>query len=101
MLEKFLPRQEFDSYEDFTANYTVNIPENFNFGFDIVDGWAEENGSHRALVWCDDDGNEKTFTFAEMSRLSNQAANYFKSLGLKLPCSSCASAGNTGSAPRL
>ncbi|PWM52452.1 MAG: acetyl-CoA synthetase [Clostridiales bacterium] len=83
MLEKFLPRQEFDSYEDFKANYTVNIPENFNFGFDIVDGWAEENGSHRALVWCDDDGNEKTFTFAEMSRLSNQAANYFKSLGLK------------------
>lgn len=83
MLEKFLPRQEFSSYEDFKANYTVNIPENFNFGFDIVDGWAAEKGDNRALVWCDDDGNEKIFTFAEMSRLSNQAANYFKSLGLK------------------
>ena len=83
MLEKFLPRQEFDSYEDFKANYKVNIPENFNFGFDIVDGWAQEKGSNRALVWCDDNGNEKVFTFEEMSRLSNQAANYFKSLGLK------------------
>ncbi len=83
MLEKFLPRQEFSSYEDFKANYKVNIPENFNFGFDIVDGWAAEKGDNRALVWCDDDGNEKIFTFAEMSRLSNQAANYFKSLGLK------------------
>ena len=42
MLEKFLPRIDFDSYEDFKANYTVNVPEDFNFGFDIVDGWAKE-----------------------------------------------------------
>lgn len=83
MLEKFLPRIEFDSYEDFKENYKVNAPENFNFGFDIVDGWAKEKPENRALVWCDDDGEERTFTFAEMSRLSNQAANYFKTLGLK------------------
>ena len=82
MLEKFLPRIDFDSYEDFKANYKVNVPEDFNFGFDIVDGWAKEKPENRALVWCDDNGEEKTFTFADMSRLSNQAANYFKSLGL-------------------
>ncbi len=82
MLEKFLPRIDFDSYEDFKANYKVNVPEDFNFGFDIVDGWAKEKPENRALVWCDDDGEEKTFTFAEMSKLSNKAANYFKSLGL-------------------
>ena len=82
MLEKFLPRIDFDSYEDFKTNYKVNAPEDFNFGFDIVDGWAKEKPENRALVWCDDDGEEKVFTFAEMSRLSNKAANYFKSLGL-------------------
>ena len=82
MLEKFLPRTEFDSYEDFKANYRVNIPESFNFGWDIVDGWAKEKPENRALVWCDDNGEEKVFTFADMSRLSNKAANYFKSLGL-------------------
>lgn len=82
MLEKYLPRIDFDSYEDFKANYKVNVPEDFNFGFDIVDGWAKEKPENRALVWCDDDGEEKTFTFAEMSKLSNQAANYFKNLGL-------------------
>ncbi len=82
MLEKYLPRIDFDSYEDFKANYKVNVPEDFNFGFDIVDGWAKEKPENRALVWCDDDGEEKTFTFAEMSKLSNRAANYFKSLGL-------------------
>ncbi len=83
MLEKFLPRTEFDSYEDFKKNYTVNVPENFNFGFDIVDGWAKEKPENRALVWCDDHGGEKVFTFDEMSRLSNRAANYFKELGIK------------------
>ena len=82
LLERFLPRIEFDSYEDFKENYRVNPPEKFNFGFDIVDAWAKEDKEKRALVWCDDHGQEKVITFAEMSRLSNQAANYFKSLGL-------------------
>ncbi len=83
MLEKYLPRTEFDSYEDFKKNYTVNAPENFNFGFDIVDGWAKEKPDLRCLLWIDDDGNEKSFTFSDMSKLSNRAANYFKSQGLK------------------
>ncbi len=82
MLEKYLPRTEFESYEDFKANYRVNIPEDFNFGFDIVDGWAKEKPDNRALVWCDDDGEEEVFTFERMSRLSNRAANYFKTLGI-------------------
>ena len=83
MLEKYLPRTEFDSYEDFKKNYKVNTPDTFNFGFDIVDGWAEEKPDNRALVWCNDKGEEKVFTFKDMSRLSSKAANYFKSIGLK------------------
>ncbi|MCQ2538522.1 MAG: AMP-binding protein [Lachnospiraceae bacterium] len=83
MLEKFLPRIVFDSYEDFKKNYTVNAPEDFNFGYDIVDGWAKEKPDLRCLLWGEDDGNEKSFTFKDMSLLSNRAANYFRSLGLK------------------
>lgn len=83
LLDKYLPRIEFDSYEDFKENYKVNVPEYFNFGFDIVDEWAKQDKNKKALVWCDDEGHEKTFTFDEISRLSNQTANYFMSLGLK------------------
>ena len=83
MLEKFLPRIQFDSYDDFLNNYTVNIPENFNFGFDIVDGWAKEKPENRALVWCDDHNEEKVFTFEDMSKLSNRAANFFAFKGIK------------------
>ena len=83
LLDKYLPRIDFDSYEDFKANYRVNIPDDFNFGFDIVDEWAKQEPEKKALVWCDDAGEEKVFTFTDISRLSNQAANYFQSLGIK------------------
>ena len=83
LLDKYLPRIDFDSYEDFKANYRVNIPDDFNFGFDIVDEWAKQEPEKKALVWCNDAGEEKVFTFTDISRLSNQAANYFQSLGIK------------------
>lgn len=83
LLERFLPRIEFDSYEDFKQNYTVNIPEHFNFGFDVVDAWAEIDKEKKALVWCDDNGEEKVFTFADISRLSNQAVYFLKAQGIQ------------------
>lgn len=83
MLERFLPRIEFESYEDFRDNYRVNVPENFNFGFDIVDEWARQEPEKMALVWCDDFGNERKFTFSDISRLSNKAANFFRDRGVK------------------
>ena len=82
LLDRYLPRIEFDSYEDFKKNYRVNVPENFNFSFDIVDEWAKQEPERKALVWCDDHGEEKIFTFREISLMSNRAANYFRSLGI-------------------
>ncbi len=82
LLDKYLPRMEFDSYEDFKENYRVNVPHNFNFGFDIIDEWARQEPEKKAMVWCNDAGEEKTFTFTDISRLSNQVANYFRSLGI-------------------
>lgn len=82
MLEKFLPRVQFDSYEDFKANYRVNIPENFNFAYDIVDEWALSNPSKQAMTWCNHLNEERFFTFSDMKRLSDKAANLFTSLGI-------------------
>ena len=83
LLDRFLPRIEFDSYEDFKANYKVNVPENFNFGFDIVDAWADSEPEKKALVWCDDHGHERIFTFTDIKKLSNRAANFFRSIGIR------------------
>lgn len=83
LLDRFLPRMEFDSYEDFKKNYRCEVPETFNFGFDIVDEWAKQEPDKMALVWCNDHGEEKRFTFTDISRLSNRAANFFKAHGVK------------------
>ena len=83
LLNKFLPQIEFDSYEEFREKFTINVPENFNFGYDVVDAWAAEEPEKRALVWVNEEDEERIFTFTDISRLSNQVANYFRSLGLK------------------
>lgn len=83
MIEKFLARTEFDSYEDFKANYRLNIPENFNFAFDVIDEWARLDPKKPALVWVDGDGHEERLTFHDLMLRSNQAANFFAHYGIQ------------------
>ena len=83
LLNRFVNRIDFDSYEDFKQNFKINVPEDFNFGFDVVDVYAKEVPDQEALIWCDDDGNEKHFTFKDISEKSNRVANMFKDLGIK------------------
>jgi acetyl-CoA synthetase len=83
MLDKFLEKIDFTSYEDFCENYKIKIPDNFNYAYDVVDTIADEQPEKVAMVWCDDKGNEATFTFSQMKYYSNKAANFFKSHGIK------------------
>ena len=82
VLKKYCPRIEFDSYEDFAENFRIEVPEAFNFGFDVVDEWARVEPDKRALLWCNDAGEERTFTFTDIKHLSNQAANAFADMGI-------------------
>ena len=82
VLKKYCPRIEFDSYEDFAENFRIEVPEAFNFGFDVVDEWARVEPDKRALLWCNDAGEERAFTFTDIKRLSNQAANAFADMGI-------------------
>lgn len=82
MLEKFLDKTKFDSYEDFMENFHVNVPENFNFGYDVVDAWAEKESDRKALLWTNDKGEEIQFTFADIKRESDKTASFFQSLGI-------------------
>lgn len=62
---------------------TLDYPQNFNFGYDVVDKIAEQTPDKRALVWCNVEGEEHTFTFSDISRCSNQMANVFASAGIR------------------
>lgn len=82
MLERFLNQTTFESQEDFRQNYKVNIPRNFNFGYDVVDVWAEEQPDKKAICWTNDQGRHVDFSFAEIKKYSDQTASYFQSLGI-------------------
>ncbi|WHH61631.1 AMP-binding protein [Petroclostridium sp. X23] len=83
MLEKFVNQVDFTSYEDFIKNFKINIPENFNFAHDVVDEIAANTPDKMALVWCDDAGENATYTFSQLKYYSDKTANFFKSLGIK------------------
>ena len=83
ILEKYLNKIEFNSYEEFMVDFNIKIPENFNFAYDVVDEIAASNPDKIAMVWCDDKGNEAIFTFGQMKYYSDKTANFFKSQGIR------------------
>ena len=82
MLEQFLSRTSFSSYEDFHRDFRITVPPRFNFAWDVVEPVAAREPDRTALVWCDEKGAEATFTFGQMAELSSRAASYFLSLGI-------------------
>ena len=82
MVEKFLEQTTFTSQEDFIKNLKIKIPENFNFGYDIVDAWAAEEPDKKALLWTNDKGEHIQYTYADLKKYTDMTASYFQSLGI-------------------
>jgi len=82
MLERFLKQTRFESYDDFMANFELIVPENFNFGYDVVDVWAAEAPEKVCLSWSNEHGQNRTFTFADMKEATDRTASFFASLGI-------------------
>lgn len=61
---------------------SLNYPDNFNFGYDVVDVVADETPDKKALVWCNTKNEEHIFTFADIKKYSNKMANVFKNAGI-------------------
>ena len=57
--------------------------DKFNFAFDVVDAIAQKDPDKLAMLHIANDMTERRFTFNDMKRYSAQAANYFKSMGIK------------------
>ena len=82
MIEKFVKRTLFESQQDFIENYEINVPENFNFAYDVVDEWAKTDPDKRALCWTNDKGAHRDLTFGELKMLSDRTASFFRSAGI-------------------
>ena len=64
------------------TDFKVKCPDTFNFGYDVVDDIAENDPDRRAMMWCNPEGEEHLFTFADMKRWSDKTANYLAAHGV-------------------
>ena len=74
--------EEFDE-DGVLKHFDVKAPDDFNFAYDVVDKIAQLAPDRRAMVWTNVRGDEKVFTFKQISDYSTQAANLFKAHGIK------------------
>ena len=81
--KRFLKQGEFNNYDDYLKNAVPNIPENFNFAYDVVDVIADETPDKVAILWTDDAGEKKSITFKMLAQWSNAVANFLTAHGLK------------------
>lgn len=70
------------TYEAVREAFRWDVPRTFNFGADVVDGWAQKIPDHIALIGCDDTGRERRFTYAEMAKLTSRMANALVARGI-------------------
>lgn len=82
MVHKYLKQTTFTSQEDFRENFKIEVPEQFNFGYDIVDEWAKKEPNKLAMLWTNDKVEERRYTFADIKQKTDQTASYFQSLGI-------------------
>ena len=70
-------------YEFSYKNDRLEVPEFFNFGFDVVDKWAEDR-TKLALISIDSTGeNVQQHSFWDLKVLSNKYANALRDRGIK------------------
>ena len=69
------PGHNMTDYEAAYANFSIDVPEYFNFGYDIIDRWAERDRNKLAMIWVNQHGEEKKYSFRDLKNLSNGAAN--------------------------
>ena len=74
---------QYATYDDFNKKFKIEYPKSFNFAYDVADRIAKEEPDRLAVLWTDENGACLRYTFGELLKESNQAANLFTQLGVK------------------
>ncbi len=84
MFQKYVKgNSDYNNYQELKDNFSIAIPENFNFAYDVVDEYARTEPDRTALVWCDDKGQEQTFSFQDLKTASDKTANFLLGQGIR------------------
>ncbi|MFW5753799.1 MAG: AMP-binding protein, partial [Marinilabiliaceae bacterium] len=82
LYKNYLAQSEFESLEDFRENFRINIPDNFNFAYDVVDEYARREPEKIAIVWVNDEGKHRDITYQELKEETDATASYFQSINI-------------------
>jgi acetyl-CoA synthetase/medium-chain acyl-CoA synthetase len=69
-------------YEQTCREFRWEVPEYYNFAYDVVDRWGEE-ARKLAMLWVNEQGDEKRLTFRDFTVRSNQVGNALHTLGIR------------------
>ena len=84
MFQKYVKgNSDYNNYQELKDNFSIAIPENFNIAYDVVDEYARTEPDRTALVWCDDKGQEQTFSFQDLKTASDKTANFLLGQGIR------------------
>jgi acetyl-CoA synthetase len=67
-----------DSYSDFS----IHVPEFYNFGYDVIDAWAVKEPDKTAMLWVNQQGEEKRYSFRDLKTGSDLAAQLLHDSGI-------------------
>ena len=72
-----------NDYQTDKQNFRLTIPENFNFGFDVIQRRADE-ANKTAFIYVDRSGNTiKHYSFRDLNHAANQFAHVLLDIGAK------------------
>ncbi len=75
-------RDDYATLEDLSKNYSLSVPQDFNFAYDCLDTIAEQTPDNLALLWVSAQGQEKRMSFEDMRSASVQYARFFLECGM-------------------
>ncbi|MGN0586601.1 MAG: AMP-binding protein, partial [Oscillospiraceae bacterium] len=81
-LHKKFVTEEYDK-DGVLTKFEINVPDNFNFGYDVIDEIGKNEPDRRAMVWVNEENEEHIFTYADLMKKSNQVANMLVAHGVK------------------
>jgi acetyl-CoA synthetase len=72
-----------ENYDVLCRTFRIDVPRQYNFGFDVIDEWADRDRNKLAMIWVNQEGVEKKYSFRDLKNLSNQAANILIKYGVQ------------------
>jgi acetyl-CoA synthetase len=74
-----------ETYDEtgFLTDFKLKYPDNFNFGYDIVDDIGTNDPDRPAMLWMNEEGYKRLFTFGDIMKASNKVANFLRKVGIQ------------------